>query len=1284
MSSCWRKSALRLGSVFGVILSVVFAMHCPQMRAQTSNAQVSGVITDSTGAVVAGAQIRAVNIATNVPYNSVSNGSGIYVLSELLPGPYKITVSAPGFGTVARSGLTLNTGDHLAQNFTLKLGTVEVSVTVTGGQTLISSDEASSADVLDNKMITELPQLNRDSLDLTGTVPSVQGAGPQVDQVQTLAQQNSAYLIANTGNSYSLSGGQVNGSFITVDGNPVQEAEFNNTNRAIPTPDSISEFRVESGVLTADQGRYAGGIISMQTQSGTNSYHGRAFLYFRNQDLNSNDWTDNSLGNPRQDFQQKNYGLAGGGPVRIPHLYNGTDRTFFYGAWEGQRFGQGQVVESSIPTALNQEGNFSQTVVNYNNGAPVYANIYDPFYGTLDTNEADCANTPTGSAPCWIRPQFPNNTIPTNYGSSVNCGTGLTCPVSGQSALFAHYMALWPQPNHAPAADSDHVNNRYDQIQLHTPVDKYFLRIDDALRANHHLMGSITRSMMTVNVPPPFTHAAESTTTDEDWLGAFLYTWTPGPRTVVNLRLGIGVTDLVSDGVSGDASLPDPTIDTSKWGFDPLLASNNEKMTNEIPPVVNIGANPNSSAGGYTHVGGDQYDSFLTQTDNGTVSVTRLFGRHTLKAGYEQYFTRFTEQGGDGTGVINLNAGGGSNQYWNQNDGETGSQLAELMMGSSNFYSWGNWDITPFGWNQAAYIMDDWKVNTKLTVQLGLRWDHDGARQGRHVPGSLLYDMKAKNVLTANSSWNWSQVTGAEPELANLPSPAWLSQGATGRVSLIGTPEYPQKNLYTTNLVNLEPRVGISWAMDDKTVLHLSAGTVDQGLNGLSTDYMSFYYNTNTFNQIDTTDGMHWISELGSDHGLRSFPAQTDGSNLGWVPPLTNNQQYWNATYGGAGNLDQTGTTIGHYDTPTSYMWGLGIQRQVGKNWAVTAEYQGIRGIHLLTNVWGWSLNNVPPAYYQLGTHLNDQVPNPFYGQSQIFSAEPTVSVSQLLALSPQYGGTNSTSPGETTWGKSFSNFANFQIQSRNYHGLELLASYAIRKTLTNASSTDIHVSSPVSGGLQNPHNLMEGYGPALYELPQTMKVNYSYDLPVGQGREWLSAPAGVGGHMVNAIIGGWAVAGITTWNPKGTPVLVPDVDGGNTAPGASVRWSLLNNSYKRSGASYGNALVVNGAFANTTGQGVLNMSSFSRTPDYTFGNSPVMFRNLRNPGGFYSDASILKQFYLSDDKVRYFELRLEAENILNHPVFGGIIADPDNPTFGGINGKTGQRVMQAGVRFFF
>ena len=1280
MKSIWERSVVGRGAILAAFVLMLAVTFSPKMRAQSANAQLSGLITDTTGAIIAGAEIKAVNGATNVPYSAVSNGAGIYVLPEMLPGTYSITVSAAGFGTEKRSGLLLSTGDHLSQNFALKPGSVETTMTVSSGSELISSDEASTSDVLDNKMITELPQLNRNSLDLTATIPSIQGAGPQVDQIGTLG--TNAYLIANTGNSYSVSGGQVNGTSISVDGNQVQEAEFNATNRSIPTPDSIGEFRVESGVLTADKGRYAGGLISMETQSGTNVFHGRTFFYFRNQNLNSNDWTDNSLGNPRQAFKQYNYGVAVGGPVRIPHFYNGTDRTFFFGAWEGERFSQGAEIISSVPSVLNQQGDFSQTVINYNNNAPVYATIYDPFYGTYDSNPADCTGPLAGQTPCWIRPQFPGNKIPANYGTTVSCGTGLTCPVSGQSQLFLNYLALWPQPNHSPAANSDHENDRYDQINTTRPTDKFFLRMDEAFRSNQHLQGSLSRSMLTNDIPAPFMHAGESVTTDDDWSGSFLYTWTPSPKTVINAHLGFATSKLISNGVSGLGSAPDPNIDTSKWPFDPLIEGNAEKSTNEIPPAITIGGFTGGT--GYTPVGGSEFDSFITQTYNGTVSATRLLGRHTIKIGYEQSLTRFTEQGGDHTGVAWVNPGGGSNQYWNQSDGLTGSPLAELMMGSSNFFQWGNWDITPFGWNQAAYVMDDWKVNTKLTVQLGLRWDHDGARQGRHVPGSLVYDLNAKNVLSANSGWDWSQVVAAEPALAGMPQPAWLSQGATGRVALLGTPEYPQKNLYTTDIANLQPRLGISWALNDKTVIHLSTGTVDQGLNGLSTDWLSFYYNSNTFNQLPSVDGQHWISEFGNDHGLGTFPIQASGSHLGFVPPLTNNKDYWYASYGASGNFDQAGTTIGHYDTPTDYMWGMSVQRQLGKDWVVTAEYQGIKGVHLLTNVFNWSLNNTPVNFYQLGTHLNDQVPNPFYGQSQTFASEPTVSLSQLLALSPQYAGTTSTTPGQATWGKSFSNFANVQIQTRNYHGLALLASYAIRKTLSNTASTDIHVYGATAGKLQNPHNLMEGYGVALYEEPQTIKLNYNYDLPFGRGREFMNHPDGIGGHLLDAVAGGWAVAGITVWDPKGTPVLLPTVDGGSTAPGAALRWGLANNSYRRSGASYGNALVVNGEFVNGNAAGVLNASSFTRTADYSLSNAPVMFANLRNPGDFSTDASILKKYYLSDNQARYFEVRIEAQNIFNHPNFGSIIADPDSPTFGGINGKIGQRVMQAGARFFF
>ncbi len=1276
-TSKWRGAAAGLNLlawlVTGVIAVMALVMAGPRMQAQSTNSQLSGLVTDTSGAVVAGAQISALNTATNVTYTSVSNGSGIYVLTEMLPGPYTVSVSAPGFGVVKHSGLTLSTGDHLSQNFSLKPGAVEESVTVTTAQTLISSDEASSADVLNNNMITELPQLNRNALDLTATTPAIQGSGPPVDQIGALG--NAAYLIANTGNSYSVSGGQVNGTNISVDGNPVQEAEFNATNRSIPTPDSIGEFRVESGVLTADKGRYAGGIISMETQSGTNEYHGRGFFYFRNQNLNANDWTDNSLGNARQAFNQKNYGVAAGGPVRIPHFYNGTNHTFFYAAWEGERFSQGATIESSVPTVLNQQGDFSQSVINVNNGSPVVANIYDPFYGAYDSNGADCTGPLqeqfTSDGHCWVRPQFPGNKIPANYGTGV----------SGQSALFAHYLALWPQPNHSPAANSDHLFNRYDKINITRPTDKYFLRVDQSFHNNQHLQASMSRSMLTDDIPAPFKHAAESVTTDDDWLGNLLYTLTPSAKTVLTVRIGVGVTNLFSNGVSGNGSAPDPSIDTSKWQFDPLILSNNEKSTNEIPPVIHPG---NNNYNWYTQVGGNEFDSFITQSTNGAVSVSRLIGRHALKAGYEQYFTRFTEQGGDKTGVAWANPGGGSNQYWNQNDGLSGSPLAEFMMGSSSFFNWGNWNITPYGWNQAAYVMDDWKVNTKLTVQIGLRWDHDGARRGRHVPGSLIYDLNAKNVLSANSGWGWNQVTSAVPGLAGLPQPAWLTQGATGRVALLGTPEYPQKNLYTTNVANFSPRLGISWAINDKTVLHLSGGSVDQGLNGLSTDWLSFYYNSNTFNQVPSTDGQHWVSEFGTDHGLGSFPALPQGGNLGWVPPITNNKDYWYASYGAAGNFDQSGTTIGHFDTPTDYMWGLSVQRQLTPNWAFTAEYLGVKGVHLLTNIFGWSLNNVPLQYYQLGTHLSDQVPNPFYGQSANFSAEPTVSLSQLLGLSPQYAGTNSTSPGQATWGKSFSNFANFQIQSRNYHGLELLAAYSIRKTLTNTGSTDIHVYGATSGQLQNPHNLMEGYSVSPAEVPSTFKLNYSYDLPLGRGRQWLTAPQGVGQHVLDAVAGGWSVAGISTYSPHGTPVQVPTVDGGNQAPGAALRWSFASRNFKNPNVPYKDALVINGAWAAITNAGVLNPAAFVRTPDFSLANSPVFFANLRNPGSFTTDASILKKFYMGENQARYFEARLEALNILNHPVFGNIIADPDSPTFGGINGKTGQRVMQAGVRFFF
>ena len=266
------------------------------------------------------------------------------------------------------------------------------------------------------------------------------------------------------------------------------------------------------------------------------------------------------------------------------------------------------------------------------------------------------------------------------------------------------------------------------------------------------------------------------------------------------------------------------------------------------------------------------------------------------------------------------------------------------------------------------------------------------------------------------------------------------------------------------------------------------------------------------------------------------------------------------------------------------------------------------------------------------------------------------------------------------------SNFLNLQIQSRNYHGLSLLASYTNRKTLVNNVGKDPRQRAVPGGSrrLQNPNDLNEYYSVALYEYPQNLLLNYYYELPFGRGKKWMGNLQGWGGRIGNGVLGGWGFAGVTNWWPKGTPVLGPRVNSAVTAPNAAVRWSVNGNNYKNDNVDYNRAIVVQGAFTDPSPSSVFNKDAFVRTPDFSFGNIPLAFPNVRTPGGFTTDATLLKNFYFSESRQRYLNVRLEALNFFNHPLLGSVINNPDSPVFGGINGKSGSRVMQIGLRVFF
>jgi hypothetical protein len=1218
-----------------VLIAVLMA---PAGWAQlTSQAQLAGLVTDKTGASVPEAAIKATNTATNVEYPAVSNVAGAYIILDLVPGPYKVTVSKTGFKTTVQTGVVLKSGDRLSLNFALEVGELKTTLEVTAKGELLSTEDASYSFTMDNQMITTLPQISRATLDqVAAWSPAIEGGSPA-----TLSTDNYFVDIGSAGNTMAVAGGQVNGAMITVDGVGVQDMEDNNASRSIPTPDAVNQFRVQTGLLTADVSRYSGGVIDIASQSGTKDYHGRLFYYGRDQDLNSNGWSNNALDVAKTPFHQDNYGLALGGPLSIPKVYNGKERTFFFFNWEAEHFSTSSFAQANVPTAMERQGDFSQSIINYVNGQPVYAQIFDPFEGYYDTQ---------GN---WVRPEYPNATIPKDK----------------QVALWPYFMQLYDMPNHAPDANTSSTNDYWGFVNRLRGVNQETLRVDHNLTANQRFFARVSRYRGNDDTPALLSQGEATDLYDNDWQGSLGYTWSISSSVILDARLGTSVNKFMSyDGSAGS-----PSIDTTMWPVDPMVF---QPGTRSNPHIA-----PNFDPAGYTPVGGGEFDQFTHQTYNATISLTKVWNRHTFKIGYDGLWAVTNESGGDKSGNTYIWSGGGTNQYWNNNDGMTGQALAALMLGSSQWFNWGNWVIAPMGPLHGAYVMDDWKVNTKLTLQLGLRYDYERGRKPRYCCG-LAFDTTAKNVRTPNADWSWNQVLGAVPEMANYASPTWLSSGINGETCLIDTPQCPQHLLYNTTNGTWQPRIGVSYALDSNTVLHASFGSVFQSLSGFESKIGgNFYYPWDTYNQVPTIDGMHWVSELGLDHGLGTFPLQPGGSHLGYVPKITDNQQFWYATLGGMSDPSYGFTPPETpYKMPLDIVWGLSIQRRVGNSWVASAEYQGIHGVNLMMPFSGYDYTNIDPKYYSLGSQLYTPVPNPFFGQSEADASAPEIPLYRLLAQMPQY---SFASPGMLTAGHSMSNFLNLQMNSRNFHGLMLQASYNIRKTELNTNGKDFRLSGE-PGVFQNPNNLNEAYGVAPYELPQTWCFEYTYELPVGRGKRFLGNSQGWAGRLLNATVGGWGLAGVTDFWPKGSPVPAPGVDGSVGAPNEGIRWSASSSNWKNSGVDYGRDLIVSGSFVNPNPSVVFNKSVFVRTPDYSFGNLPYMFPNVRNPGGFSTDGTTYKNFYFSEDRQRYVNVRVEATNFFNHPNFGGVNNDPDSPTFGGIYGKSGNRVMQIGLRLFF
>jgi hypothetical protein len=1061
MSWSIRISTLSIRILRKALVAVLPAFFCAVAMGQTG--RITGRVTDQGGAVVPGVAVTVTQTATNTSRVVQTNEEGYYTAPSLLPGEYSLTFERQGFKPTVQSGLTLQVSQDLRLDVTLQVGAITEKVEVTAEAPLLETETHSAGQVVQERQVTGLPLLGRDAYALGSLVPGV----------RTSRGMNDLPVDIISTSSISINGAQATANEFLLDGAPNTAAAANQP-IVYPNADAVQEFKVETSNYSAEFGRAAGGVFNVVTKAGTNSLHGALWEFLRNDKLNANNFFANQAGQKIPPLKFNQFGGVLGGPVVLPKVYNGRNRTFFFVATEEVRYIQGVTYTATVPNPGYLSGDFSRDV----NAAGNSVTIYNPF--------STRAN-PSGTG--YIRDPFPGNVIPSN----------LLNPIAVKMATY------FPAPN-APGTGPTRQNNyvRTDSNKIdkntwsarldHNATDstRFFVRYsyDDSpyVRASPYGFD---------NVGSPAFGAQDFTRYNAVAEVNHIFS----PTLISTLRGSFSRLANVRGPISQG-------FDITQLGFPPDLGP--QVGAPAAFPVVTItgygvsSSVPNSawtSALGETGLIQMGMNNYALQAN-----ATKTLQSHTLKAGVEFRVVQFnTLQTGDASNNFAFTSAFTQGPNPAQTSATAGDALASFLLGTS---ASGNVTPSPALALQtkyyAGFIQDDWKVTSRLTLNLGLRYEYETPRKDRY------------NQLT-NFDYN------AVPP---LNAPGLNLRGTLAFPGVNGASRY-QANPDTNNF---GPRAGFAWHPISKTVIRGGAGI--------------FY-------------GNYWgIGGAPGAFGVSGFSAATDmASSLDGVTPnviLSNPypQGLNRATGSSAGPATLLGQSVTFFDrnnvTPYTVQYNFDIQRELPYALLLDVGYVGTHNLKLPANQ---TLNQLPDSALALGDALRTQVPNPFYGQIMVGAlAAKTVSRAQLLVPYPQFTGVASQA---TNWAASRYNALQVKLEKRFSRGFTMLASYTWSKMMDQ--STGSFSGETLGGGaIQDWNNLNAEWSPSQLDQTHRFIVNSVMELPFFRNQ------SGIAGH----VLGGWEL-GILGSFYSGSPLGVSSAVNGTFSQGSGQRpnWNGVNPS---------------------------------------------------------------------------------------------------------------------------